>query len=80
MLSSFVTYLQFTWLPLTPPFIASTSLYCFLSQLMEEIDDSVKTAVWVGDCFVYTSNGQWVPSYCGKRAPPNVLPSPIFYH
>jgi hypothetical protein len=37
---------------------------------MEEIDDSVKTAVWVGDCFVYTSNGQWQPSHCGTS---NVL-------
>lgn len=27
-------------------------------QLVEEIDDSVKTAVWVGDCFIYTTLGE----------------------
>lgn len=28
-------------------------------QLLEEIDDTVKTALWVGDCFVYTTQSTY---------------------
>ena len=32
-------------------------------DLLNEISESVKTAVWVGDCFIY-NNASWRLNYC----------------
>ena len=32
-------------------------------ELLHEINDPVRTGLWVGDCFIYT-NSSWQLNYC----------------
>ena len=37
---------------------SSIVLLHYLSQVVGEIEDVVKTGLWVGDCFIYTNSGK----------------------